>query len=334
MISVIIPTYNRAKYINRAIESVLNQTYKDFEIIVVDDNTEGTEARKNTEKTMKQYQNNSKVIYLKHKINKNGAAARNTGIAKAKGEYITFLDDDDYFLPERLENMKKALENNNEYNAVYSSMIVTKKGKIIGNIKAKDSGNLKKKLLLNEVSLGAGSNMLFRTKALKDIKGFDESFVRHQDIELMLRFLENNKILALDQYLVVLVQDDRSNELEPYKYLEVKQYYFKKFQKQINLLTDEEKMLFYRSNYNSILKAAINQKIDIKPFKELVEKYQPNKFKLNLKIKLYRFNRVVKISKIKYFMKKLETNFLLSKKEKEDIKKIERRYERGIDGEN
>lgn len=71
MVSVIIPTYKRALYITRAINSVLNQTYDECEVIVVDDNTEGTEDRKAVENIMKQYENNSKVIYLQHKVNKN-----------------------------------------------------------------------------------------------------------------------------------------------------------------------------------------------------------------------------------------------------------------------
>ena len=98
LVSVIIPTFQRAKYIERAIDSVLNQTYKNFEIIVVDDNDQESEARKEMIKRMDKYSSDSRIIYIKHEKNKNGAAARNTGINVAKGEYITFLDDDDYFL--------------------------------------------------------------------------------------------------------------------------------------------------------------------------------------------------------------------------------------------
>ncbi len=96
-VSVIIPTYNRANLVSRAIKSVLNQTYQDFEIIVVDDCSED-----NTEEIVKSF-NDSRIRYIKHKKNKGGSAARNTGIKRARGKYIAFLDDDDEWLPSKLE---------------------------------------------------------------------------------------------------------------------------------------------------------------------------------------------------------------------------------------
>ena len=94
LVSVIIPTYNRPTYLRRCLESVLNQTYKNIEIFVVDDNNPETEARIETEKIMNEYVNGKNVTYLKHNFNKNGSAARNTGWKHSSGKYITFLDDD------------------------------------------------------------------------------------------------------------------------------------------------------------------------------------------------------------------------------------------------
>lgn len=243
----------------------------------------------------------------------------------ARGEYITFLDDDDYFFPERLQILIKELEKHQEYNAAYSSLVVTQRGRVRGDIVAEKSGNLKKALLLNEVSLGAGSNMVFRAQYLKEIGGFDESFNRHQDIELMLRFLENNKILACKQYLAVLVQDDRSNELDIEKYGELKKHYFTKFEKQISLLSKKEKNKFYISNYLSLLIVAIKNKRTerVKEIKEILEKYNYNKIKLNLKILMYYGNNILKFSKVKYTIKRIQVNFLLTKEQKEYIKKTE-----------
>ena len=323
MITVIIPTYKRAKYIDRAIKSVLDQSYQGFEIIVVDDNSEGTIERHQLEQKMKKYANNPKVKYIKHKKNLNGAAARNTGIKEAKGEYITFLDDDDYYLPNRFEVLIKKLEENKEYNAIYSSLIITKNKKFIGDIVANKSGNLQKELLLNQVAFGAGTNMIFKASSLKEISGFDESFVRHQDIELMVRYFEKNKVLACNEYLAVLAQDDRGNEVDPDKYLEVKKHYFKKFNETIKKLTKEDQDKFFASNYMSVLISAIKKKKNISFYKENVLKYSKNNFKLNFKIFVYRLNNLINLDNIKYFFKNKKLKKILSEETKKYVKEME-----------
>lgn len=97
-VSVVIPTYNRAHLVGRAIQSVLNQTYQDFEIIVVDDG-----STDNTEEVVKSF-NDPRIRYIRHDQNRGGSAARNTGIKMARGEYIAFQDSDDEWLPEKLES--------------------------------------------------------------------------------------------------------------------------------------------------------------------------------------------------------------------------------------
>ena len=98
LVSVIIPTYSRPDFISRAIESVLNQTYKPIEIIVVDDNGRGTNNQILTEQVLTNFIRSNQIKYIVHEKNKNGSAARNTGAASSHGEYITFLDDDDVLL--------------------------------------------------------------------------------------------------------------------------------------------------------------------------------------------------------------------------------------------
>jgi len=97
LVSVIIPAYNRAKTLQRAIESVLAQSYQNFEIIIVDDASTDLTAE-----TIKDFLT-PKTRYFKHKNNKGPGAARNTGIKKSKGKFIAFLDSDDQWLPEKLE---------------------------------------------------------------------------------------------------------------------------------------------------------------------------------------------------------------------------------------
>ncbi|WP_218092952.1 glycosyltransferase [Paenibacillus solanacearum] len=112
MFSVIIPTYNRDQYIGRAIESVLKQTYKDFEVIVVDDG-----STDNTAKVVQSYDARVRYVYQK---NSGPSEARNTGIRFAKGTYIAFLDSDDAFLPNKLLRNKQFLDKHPSCRFLYS----------------------------------------------------------------------------------------------------------------------------------------------------------------------------------------------------------------------
>ena len=104
-ISVIMSAYNAQKTISRAIRSVLNQTYDDIELIVVNDC-----STDNTEKIVKKYKDN-RIVYIKHDVNLGAGCARNTGIKNATGDYIAFLDSDDYYNKEYLQTMVDGTEN-------------------------------------------------------------------------------------------------------------------------------------------------------------------------------------------------------------------------------
>ena len=109
MITVITPTYNRAEYLRTAIDSVLSQTYLDWELLVVDDNKPDSDAWKATAEVMSHY-TDPRIRYIRNEKNLGGAAARNVGIAQAKGEYTAFLDDDDMYLPDRLRVQVEAMK--------------------------------------------------------------------------------------------------------------------------------------------------------------------------------------------------------------------------------
>ena len=192
LISVIIPTYKRPKMLGRAIESILMQTYKNIEIIVVDDNDENSEFRKETEDFMKRYKNNPKVRYVKHRTNKGGALARNTGIRIANGKYISFLDDDDEYLPEKIKKqLNKALESDLENLAfVYCQMdICDEKGKLIGRTKNYYRGN-EKPFKENMIKCIAGTpSILIKSSILKEMGGF-KNLKSGQDWYLILEILE------------------------------------------------------------------------------------------------------------------------------------------------
>lgn len=192
LVSIIIPTYKRPKMLGRAIESTLKQTYKNIEIIVVDDNDENSEFRKATEDFMERYKNNPNIKYVKHNINKGGALARNTGINIANGEYISFLDDDDEYLPEKIEKqMEKMLKSDLEDLAfIYCQMdIYDEKDRLIGRTKNYFRGN-EKPFKENMIKCIAGTpSLLIKSSVLKEIGGF-KKLKSGQDWFLILQVLE------------------------------------------------------------------------------------------------------------------------------------------------
>lgn len=116
LVSVIIPTYNAERYIQRSLESALNQTYKNIEIMVIDD---GSTDR--TADIIKSYQD-TRIIYL-YQENQGQGTARNNGIRNSTGKYITFLDADDFYLPEKVARQVDFLEKSSEYVCVYCNAL-------------------------------------------------------------------------------------------------------------------------------------------------------------------------------------------------------------------
>lgn len=111
LVSIIIPTYKRDTLLDRAIQSAINQTYSNIEIIVVDDNDPNSEYRERTNVVLEKYKSNSKVRYIELDKNSGGCVARNTGMNAASGKYINFLDDDDILHTNKIEEqVKKMLE--------------------------------------------------------------------------------------------------------------------------------------------------------------------------------------------------------------------------------
>ena len=256
MVSVIITTYRATGRLVQAIESVLNQTYTKFELIVVDDNNPNSEARSFTQKIMDKYLSNGLVKYIKHTSNKNGAAARNTGINASQGEFIAFLDDDDVYYPLRLDKCVEALKNP-DYSAVYTSVDLFSNDIKIGTREALVEGYIWKDLLLDEGLLGTGSNLFLRSDIVRDICGFDERFLRYQDVEFMLRVSERRKVAIIPEVLVR--KNLETTNLPAYKkYYENKQLIFSKFSYMIEKLNDEEKTIFFTIHYDTLFNSAMD----------------------------------------------------------------------------
>lgn len=172
-ISCITPTFNRAHILPRTIESNINQTYPDWEMIIVDDGSDD-----NTEEVVKRYVSKDKRIRYFKNPGKGGNSARNYGIKQAKGEWIAFLDDDDESLPERFEKQLKAAQESNS-NFISSWFYTSNYGR----------NDLKPFIIepLYGVGDGLPSRWLIKKEILEQVGGFDEDQIAMQDNELSFR---------------------------------------------------------------------------------------------------------------------------------------------------
>lgn len=237
MISVIIPTYKNRGGLAHSIDSALGQVCdEDIEVLVVDDNAPESSARAQTEEVMHKYDNESRVVYIKHPHNRNGAAARNTGIKASKGDYIALLDDDDLFLPGKVTKQVKYLEDHLEFDAVYC--LAERNGKRYGT--ATFEGDATKQILMLEACMYTPC-LMFRREALLTIKGFDEGFRRHQDYDLLLRFFHAGyKIGCLREVLTEIGTNEGENIPTGKKMEEMKAYFFEKFMPYIDEIEQRE----------------------------------------------------------------------------------------------
>ena len=194
MITVITPTYNRAEYLGNAIDSVLAQTYTDFELIVVDDNKPDSEARRATEEVMKKY-HDPRIRYLQNPKNVGGAESRNVGIYDAKGEYIAFLDDDDMYLPDRLEvQYKQMVENDWDVSVMDGATYNYVTGeKVAERHQHLRNGMSKEELIRSHLlyHISGTNTFMYRTKFLQEIGGFID-VPSCQEYMLMQKTLDNN----------------------------------------------------------------------------------------------------------------------------------------------
>lgn len=273
LVSVIIPTYKRYDKLKRAIESVLNQTYSNIELIVVDDNSPGTTERYNTESLMNLYKENSNIIYIKHDKNKNGAAARNTGLSIAKGKYIAFLDDDDEFMVDKIKYQVELLENKDiSWGACYTKFVRKKDGKLLDRGIEDNEGYLTRDILKGILFISSGSNILIKKDIADKVGGFNESFQRRQDIEFLLRVSKITKIAHVDRILLIIHKDDKSNRLSGLKLEDNIKHFLEVFDSYIKELPKNEQEDIIKSLYMDLIRYYL-VRFNMKKISEVAREY-------------------------------------------------------------
>lgn len=195
-VSVIIPTYNRALKVARAVSSVLNQTFIDFEIIVIDDGSSDE-----TNRILEEF--HRQIVYIAHTVNLGVSAARNTGIRMSSGALIAFLDSDDYWLPEKLEVQVDFFKRCKYALACQVEETWIRNGRRVnpGKRHIKPSGFIFEPSL--KLCLVSPSSVMLKRSLFDEVGLFDEALPVCEDYDLWLRIACRHPIYLIRKHLVV-----------------------------------------------------------------------------------------------------------------------------------
>lgn len=174
-VTVVMPTFNRCDLIVNSVCSVLNQTYQNIELVIVDDNPAGSEARIKTKESIDKI-NDGRIVYIENEKNSGPSISRNNGIARASGEYIAFLDDDDEYVESKLKDQLSFMIHNDLDLCFCDGAIYTQDGKLLKEKKRNLPLNLSKTELMKVHMIDhlTGTNtMMFSASFLHTIGGFD-----------------------------------------------------------------------------------------------------------------------------------------------------------------
>ena len=204
LISVVVPIYNRSHLIKNTINSILNQSYQNFEIILIDDFSQDVNQLKSIITEI----NDERINLLFHTENKHGAAARNTGIIAAQGHYVAFLDSDDVWNSEKLELCLN-------YN-IKSHQVLYSKFKNQGHYypkRAKQNLESVGDYLLVNAQAMQTSTLFMQTSIAKQVM-FDQSLVRFQDYDFTIRLEHHGaEFIFIDAPIVSMLDDDKGSRI-------------------------------------------------------------------------------------------------------------------------
>ena len=245
LVSVIIPTYQRSDLLERAIDSVLNQTYTKIECIVVNDNIPNDEYSLVLYEVLKKYKSDDRFVFIEQEKHINGAEARNCGIRNAKGEYIAFLDDDDWWKPEKIDHQMAFIKKQPDTCGGVSTLVEFYSGsKPFRWSRPYQDGKIFLQILRREVDVTTCSIMLKHT-ALDDAGYFDNSLRRHQEVQLLSYFTYKYELKLLPEHLTCVNCDDCIRNPSSDEIIAIKEAFFKSIRPLTDSLTKSEKRSVY-----------------------------------------------------------------------------------------
>lgn len=205
-VSVIIPTYNRSSMVQLAIKSVQEQTFSDLEIIVIDDG-----SNDNTQEVISQFQkSDNRIVYL-YQNNQGPSVSRNTGIKSSHGKYISFLDSDDLWKPDKIEKQLSIFKQHEDIDVVYVNYInIDNSGDFISYNLSSEADNKFKSFSLYEklfyfcAVTGSDSSVIAKRDAIIRTGFFDEHLYVSEDRDYWRRMAISCNFYFLDEYLVLI----------------------------------------------------------------------------------------------------------------------------------
>lgn len=231
LVSVIIPTQKGADGLIKTIDSVKKQSYKSIEIIIVDDNGLGSEEQIRTAQALADLIDANEVKYLPLREHKNGSFARNAGFRISDGEVIAFLDDDDFFLPTKIEDEL-------DYMVQTGADMVACGGYYIDqNRVGYIERPTKRRNVLYDYLTGKylfnTSTLLIKKNVVEDLEGFDDRFFRHQDWEFVTRVMCSYKVELLDKPLIIKRKVGRNKVVDPERAADLREFFIDERKKDI-----------------------------------------------------------------------------------------------------
>lgn len=298
LVSAIILTHNRVALLRKAILSVQKQSYKNIEIIVIDNHS--------TQETAEYLDSQKDVKIIREKTFVNGNKARNDGLNAANGEFIALLDDDDEWLPNKIEQQVNVLNHSSEVGVVYSGVIknYNHKYSIIELPSGYFVGNIYEKVF--DGMFATSSTLMIRSNLLSENYAFDEKLNYWQDYDLLVCLSGKTNFFAIDEPLTIINVDTLSksrlsNQFK--KWQSTVDYFYLKHHERINALDKKHKKLM-RMNYinDAITRLDRKKGVLLLRFKFLFQKVILNG-EIQSMIYMFPFITLENIRYLKYRMK-------------------------------
>lgn len=260
MVSILMSTYNREKYLRRAIDSVLAQTYTDWEFVIVDDG-----STDQSQELILSYKD-ERIQYIPMDKNRFYCYAANQGLLKCKGEYVAFLNSDDEWMPDKLEKQIAFMEMNEKYGACFTEVILTDNE---GHEVLDDDANMKQLFAVSYNTqtewmhhfLFRGNTLchpsaVIRRELLDKIGGFNLLYCQLGDFELWIRIVTESPIYVMSEELIKFRWDvkglDQASSVTKQHAVRMFNEYMLIRKQLVERLTDEQLILFFQKEFRNL----------------------------------------------------------------------------------